>query len=201
MSEHFNIVGWLGKRANANHKRSLLEFAFREFKDVLGRPVEIVMIDANDGVESQEEWDVDSALLGRSLTANELLFVYGEVEGQRSGDRASVCFEEASSRGTVALSLPKQNIVGYARNVDDICLRLFSELSTQFSRSLVVAGWEIELPASISALRNVIETVRAQPAIEALVVPAEKTFEIPGFQREEKNGVSVFRRTTSTIGH
>jgi hypothetical protein len=203
MSEHFNIVAWLGKRPMSRDKRNFLEFAFRDFGSILGVPSEILILDTRDRTENQQSWDIYSGLLERALSPDELLFVYGNLDPTGAGDRASVCVDESPSKSSITISLPKQNIVKRLLEVAEICRRLCSELLAQSFRPVVLAGWEAELPPRAKSGREIVKEAFTQtPPIDWLAIPTAASFTAPGFrQAVVEDGVSVFRRETTVAGH
>jgi hypothetical protein len=202
VSEHFNIIGWLGKRPAPRQKRALLEFAFRQFREALGVPSQILLLDTQDQVEHQEAWAIDSSTLDKALRPNELLFVYGRLEG-RKGDQPSISIDEFAGRASISISMPSHTIGQSSIGVDDMCRELCFELRKQSFDSVVLGGWEIDLPSDVKSARQVVQRALTEtPAAEWLAIPTRRSRPIPGFkQLMEKDGIAVLRRSDTSIGH
>lgn len=201
MSEHFNIVGWLAKRPSHVQRRELLEYVFRKFEDFVGHPSDILILNTKDGTEKEQAWETGSTLLDHTLTADELLFVYGDSEGAMVGERPSICFEESARRATITISLPMASHDGRRGMVEDLCVRLCSALCSRFAQSIVVGGLEAELPGDAGGIREIVGSIDTT-MVELVAVPASNSVQLRGFESAgNKDGVSIFRRTAAAIGH
>jgi hypothetical protein len=178
-------------------------FAFREFGDVLGAPSEILVLGTKDRIETHGSWEIDSALLERRLASDELLFVYGTLEGSTAGARGSVCIDEADKKASITISLPEENLARGECEIGHMCQLLCSELLTLSFPSTVIAGWEVELPETARSAREILQTAFIQtPKIEWLATSFAESSGIPGFQESAaKDGVVVFRRKATVAGH
>lgn len=165
-------------------------------------PSQILLLDTLDQVEHQEAWDIDSSAFDKALRPNELLFVYGQLEG-RKGDQPNVSIEEFAGRASISISMPSHTIGQSSMSIEDMCRELCFELRKHSFESVVLGGWEIDLPSDVKSARQVVQRASTEtPAAEWLAIPARHSVSIPGFsQLMEKDGIVVLRRSKTSVGH